>query len=467
MKLSALKPRSVTLLVILPVLLAGGITSAIAVHVLNTTLTTYLKDRAYTQIDIAASLALEKCEENFEDLLSLRLENDQAMIRTMKNDAVNHITDLKNRFPNLHFIIAEEGEGVVETTLPDSESTSYSKVSKIAKETIVPVTIGGKKGYAGGRYFPFFRLYIAAFVYEEDVFLPLAAGGRIITFSLAAVAAVFSGTLILVFFFFVRRPLMKLMAASGEVAKGKYPTISSSRKDEIGRLYSAFNSMVEDLEETGRREQAVFKELQESLEEKKVLLGEIHHRVKNNLNIVVSLLRLQSDYIDTPEKGKQALEESRSRVYSMALVHERLYKSENLSHIDIKSYVEYLAQDLVSLYAPEKSISLNLDIVEAELDITTAVPLGLIINEILTNSLIHAFPDRKEGHIFIRFALADEETYELDISDDGRGKTAAAYGREHQGLGLTLIELLTSQLDGELSTDASKGTRYCIRIPRK
>ncbi|MFP4179740.1 MAG: sensor histidine kinase [Spirochaetaceae bacterium] len=470
MKPTDLLPRTITLLVLLPVLAAGGITALVAVHFFNTSLSVRLEEQAAADLRLGTSLAMDICDDNLENILSLRLGNDRSMVETMKRDSLFKILELPDRLNHINFIVLENRNFIAGATLPEI-SNEELKLLPSPDDEVVELALDGGKGFAHSRYFPFFRWHIISFAYSDDFMVPLIAGRRAVYFSILAVFLVFTGTLLLVFFYGVKRPLTLLSKTSSRVAKGVYETIPTSRRDEIGELFSAYNSMVQDIEADRNREHEMVHRLQESekkiktsLKEKEVLLQEIHHRVKNNLNIVVSLLNLQSDYIVSPEDAKRALEVSKSRVYSMALVHERLYKSDNLSHIDMNPYVESMVSELTSLYLENEKVSVHTDIEDVVLDITKAVPMGLILNELVTNALLHAFCDGQEGVVEVMFNRTEKGGYRLEVHDNGCGLPENPPEGEEQHLGLMLIRLLAGQIDADLQVSSDEGTHYTITI---
>jgi two-component sensor histidine kinase len=212
-----------------------------------------------------------------------------------------------------------------------------------------------------------------------------------------------------------------------------------------------------------------------SLHEKETLLKEIHHRVKNNLQIISSLLNLQADQIDDPA-FKEKYRVSRDRIRSMALVHEKLYESENLSLIDFGDYVLSLAKSLNISYNPDNSrIAMKLDVAENEglFKIETAIPCGLILNELLSNSFKYAFLEENKGNISVFFGCIGEnradgksgknkKEYCLSVKDDGRGLPENLNPHEADSLGFQLITILTEQLDGKLSLNRKEGTEFSL-----
>jgi two-component sensor histidine kinase len=204
--------------------------------------------------------------------------------------------------------------------------------------------------------------------------------------------------------------------------------------------------------------------LKASLAEKEILLKEVHHRVKNNLQVISSLLHLQSRQIQDPATLELFLE-SQHRVKSMALVHERLYQTEGLSGVDCAEYVRELVGYLVRSYSATSSqIKLNVDVDPGSLGIDMAIPCGLIINELVSNSLKHAFPDGREGEILVQFHLARDGHCILVIGDNGVGLPAGLDpGSQASGsLGLQLVNRLVDQLEGSIELDRSVGTVFKI-----
>jgi len=203
-------------------------------------------------------------------------------------------------------------------------------------------------------------------------------------------------------------------------------------------------------------------QIKASLREKEVLLREIHHRVKNNLQIISTLLYLQSGYI----KDKQAFEmfnESINRIKSMALIHEKLYQFTDLGKIDVAEYIRELAADLFHSYGVKTDgIKLETHVREVLLSINTAIPCGLIINELVSNSLRHALPDAKKGKIYIDLSLDSDNMFTLIVSDNGVGFPKDLDFRNTETLGLQLVMTLVKQLKGTIELDRSGGTAFKI-----
>ncbi|WP_273566356.1 sensor histidine kinase [Maribacter halichondriae] len=203
----------------------------------------------------------------------------------------------------------------------------------------------------------------------------------------------------------------------------------------------------------------------QQMKEREILLKEIHHRVKNNLQTVSSLLSLQSRSIED-KKMKSLIKSSQNRVISMAMVHEMLYMRDDLSKIEYHSYVQELADYLVrSLKGTENHVKLNIDINDIKLGIDTAIPLGLLINEAITNALKYGIKDDAEGEIDIALKKGEGTDYVLNIGDNGVGFPESITYKNTKSLGLKLIHNLARQLKGSISRDVSKkGTYYIVKF---
>lgn len=196
-----------------------------------------------------------------------------------------------------------------------------------------------------------------------------------------------------------------------------------------------------------------------SLKEKEQLLKEVHHRVKNNLQIISSLLNLQSEHIQD-EKFLEVIRESKIRIASMALIHEMLYATKDFSHVKVNDYVSRLYQSIYRTFLGESDqVSFLLEVDEKlTFEIDTMIPLGLILNEIISNSMKYAFPDGKGT---IRLSITKtEQKYLLEVSDDGIGIPAEFQLQNAKSLGIQLIHMLSEQINAELSLDRSSGTCY-------
>lgn len=225
---------------------------------------------------------------------------------------------------------------------------------------------------------------------------------------------------------------------------------------ENGRLYA---SAQHELTERRRAEERIL----ESLHEKEVLLKEIHHRVKNNLQVIYSLLNLQAQYAQDPQT-LEALRDSQDRIRSMALIHEKLYQSANLADIDFGEYLRSLASHLHRSYASsDRTVRLVVETAPIRLPLDTALPCALIASELISNALKHAFVGRREGILRVRIGRQPGVIF-LEVADDGVGMPQAgpADGKDRATLGMHLVRGLVRQLDGNLVVTNGTGTRFVV-----
>ena len=196
--------------------------------------------------------------------------------------------------------------------------------------------------------------------------------------------------------------------------------------------------------------------------EKEALLKEVHHRVKNNLQIVTSLLNLQSNDLED-DRTKEIFLNSQDRINSMAMVHEMLYKTGDFKNVNYKTYSNTLIQNLVE--SRSHKLNVKLDVSDIFLNINTSIPLGLIINEIVMNSIKHGFKKSNEGTISLRIKNLSSSSYIMEIGDNGSGVTNELKDLPRTSLGLSLIDILIDQLNGSIKMDTSKkGINYIINF---
>ena len=191
------------------------------------------------------------------------------------------------------------------------------------------------------------------------------------------------------------------------------------------------------------------------LKNNELLLKEIHHRVKNNLEVVSSLLALQSAQIDDPNT-KETMLAGQNRVHSIGIVHQELYQGTNLGAVEMKDYFINLSESILDSFGAEKRVTIECAMDQLDVDIDTAVPLGLIVNELLTNTLKYAFPEGQPGKVRIKLQKQTDGALHLEVSDDGVGKSGITQGT---GFGGQLVSLLTQQLGGSMREEVKKGTR--------
>jgi PAS domain S-box-containing protein len=218
--------------------------------------------------------------------------------------------------------------------------------------------------------------------------------------------------------------------------------------------------LTEDITERKLAEDRIRKDLQE----KNILLQEVHHRVKNNMQVISSMLKLQASRIKDA-KVLDLFRNSQNRVKSMALIHERIYRSPDLASVDIEDYIRNLTRFLfINCNCDINKINLNVEVEKISVDMNKAIPLGLIINELISNVLKHAFPENGKGSLNIKFFKDKQGFHVLEVSDDGIGCDANLVLKNPQTLGLQLVHSLTDQLQGKLDFDSQNGTKFTIRF---
>jgi PAS domain S-box-containing protein len=199
----------------------------------------------------------------------------------------------------------------------------------------------------------------------------------------------------------------------------------------------------------------------ESVKEKEILLKEVHHRVKNNLQIINSILNLQSSYLTDP-KILEIITESQNRIRSMSYIHESLYQTKNFSSINFKDYIDNLITNLVYSYRVGSNVIINKDIQDIDLPLDYAIPCGLILNELVTNALKYAYPNNKKGMVNISILKNNENLIEMYIADNGIGLPKDFSIESTETLGLSLVHTLVDQIDGKLSVKNEVGTKFLI-----
>lgn len=223
-------------------------------------------------------------------------------------------------------------------------------------------------------------------------------------------------------------------------------------------VFEGFRGIIIDISDIKDAEEKIM----DSLKEKEVLLQEIHHRVKNNMQIISSLLSLQANHTDN-EETVEILKESRGRVKSMAMIHEKLYHGQNIGKLNMAEYLNNLVRDIVRFYStPSSDIDMDVDVEDIKLNIDTAIPMGLMVNEIVSNSTKYAFPN-KNGIITLKLKYVDDY-YLLYVSDNGIGLPEDLNIHESSTLGLKLINSLAIQLEGELEIKSNNGTSFLLKF---
>lgn len=202
--------------------------------------------------------------------------------------------------------------------------------------------------------------------------------------------------------------------------------------------------------------------VEQSLLEKETLLREIHHRVKNNLQIISSLLNIQSDNVNDPTV-LSSIKEGQSRVQAMSLIHQNLYQSEHLSNVDIETYLQELVVYLSDMFAGQnKDVEIEVDANKIEFDIDTAIPLGLIVNELVSNAYKYAFENQQKGKVQIGIKAINDTDYELNVKDNGKGLPNDFNPSKSKSLGLKLVKILSKQLRGKFKSSSDNGAVFVV-----
>jgi PAS domain S-box-containing protein len=233
----------------------------------------------------------------------------------------------------------------------------------------------------------------------------------------------------------------------------------------LNPIKDAFNNVIEvsgigfDITENKKNEERV----SQSLKEKEILLKEVHHRVKNNMQVISSILNLQSSYVKD-EYALSLLKECQNRIKSMAYIHESLYQTKNFEGVNFSEYISTLSKNLVHTYSVNtKNVKLVLNLSDLFLNLDLSIPCGLIINEIISNSLKYAFPSKKGGIIFVNLTVKNK-LVNIEIGDNGIGMPDHIDIKQTQTLGLQLVDTLIEQIDGSLKLERINGTKFIIKF---
>lgn len=205
------------------------------------------------------------------------------------------------------------------------------------------------------------------------------------------------------------------------------------------------------------------KALEHSLQEQKVLLAEVNHRVKNNLAVIVSLLNMQINSSKNKET-KNAIQVVHNRIMSMALVHQKMYQNKSAVAVELESYITELVSEIRNSMSLQQDIKVEMEVAPINIDISVAIPLGLILNEIITNAIKHAFDDTENPKIDIQLKKVNDQMIELTVKDNGKGMEIEKRN-EDVGMGLSLIEALTDQIDGKCDFENENGLVFHLSIP--
>jgi len=246
---------------------------------------------------------------------------------------------------------------------------------------------------------------------------------------------------------------------------GELQVINEQLEERVRQRTAELENTARHLEEEVGQRRAAEEVVRSQLEEKTVLLRELHHRVKNNLQLITSMLSIQSRKVTDPSL-QLALSESRNRIRTMSFIHEKLWAAQDLSRIDLDGLVRQIPSNLVSLYRlPPGTVAISMDISHSAVDINTAIPLGLVLNELFANSLKHAFPGGRTGEIVLRIQDG-KEGLSIWFTDNGIGLPQGYDWEDPDTVGFILINSLVQQLQGTIEKEPGTGTRFLIHVPK-
>ncbi len=317
----------------------------------------------------------------------------------------------------------------------DQAYIGIARIAKMGRFLLVNERLSDMLGYTADELYrkTFYELGVQAEVEKDLVDWDLLLDGKIQNFSRE----------------------QKYIRKDGELVNANV-TVSLVRDGNGNPNY--FVAVFEDITERKEYE----KQLEDSIKEKEVLLKEVHHRVKNNMQVISSILNLQSSYVDD-EVALDMLRESQDRIKSMSFVHESLYQSNKLAEVNFAEYIRNIARNLYHSYGRmEGGITMNYELQDIYMNLDTSIPCGLIINEIVSNSLKYAFLNREKGNILINFSKLSDGKLKLIICDDGIGLPENFDIENADSLGLQLVTTLTTQIGGELVIESKKGTSFSI-----
>jgi two-component sensor histidine kinase len=253
------------------------------------------------------------------------------------------------------------------------------------------------------------------------------------------------------------------------------PAITNELQSYKGLLFVSVTALLLYLTLRGQllrweQEAAARKQAQDALEaayhEKDILLKEVHHRVKNNLQLMTSLLSLQEKMLEDGTPQKDLFHDSHNRIRAMAIVHERLYRSQDFTAVDLGDYLQTLIRELAASSAPQ-GIEMAVDTPTLAIGIDDAIPVGLIVNELLTNAFKHAFPGGRTGKIAVTLRRKEDGNIELGIRDDGVGLPSQAQLSRGPSMGMMLVRSLTEQIGGNIDIASQRGTSIVITFPEQ
>ncbi len=321
---------------------------------------------------------------------------------------------------------------------------------------------GRKISYVVG--IPELQAYVGTGLYLNDVQTVVAGFLRNGIMTIVAVFLLLSLVLVFLFkpfysaYYALQKKFSAIAANPSQAPEELYSEmVPSKANSEVGMLMQNFQLMLTQLHH-------VRYQLEKSLKDKQILLKEVHHRVKNNLQIVSSLLKLQASNLADPDQ-QTALNESVHRIHSMSLIHEMIFSSDEFNEIEISSYIQKLVYSIFQGFRPESvQIALQFELESDVVEVEKAILCGLVINEMVTNALKHAFQNRDQGLIIVGYKKKAEQIL-FWVQDNGCGADPALLDTKLESLGVSLILSLVSQLHGKVQLEVTNGSRFLISLP--
>ncbi len=449
--------RRIIFQVMLPVVISGVFTTILLSTYFSRPLDRFMREQFDANLRLASRMGINICETYYQQILDFRLEENVEINRSYKTEALQEIRAISRQFPNVEMMVIKNRETVLAAStdldlkkwpLPDHAP---------GEDSILNARLSNNSIKSNIRYFPFWDWYIVSYISDKNYRAPIISANRLILFSTLGVFLIVFIVLMIVFNRSLLKPLNRLIVATKNVSEGKMIPVAPVQENEIGQLIQFFNEMIENLKTKEDR-------ITKSLHEKEILLKEIHHRVKNNLQIVNSLIALQSDNISDPHTLNH-LRDIEGRIKTMGIIHEQLYRSSDFSHIFLDDYLRELVGHLFLSYMmdPER-IHYEIQGDHFEIDLIPSIPCGLILNEIVSNAFKYAFPGSRTGNLFIEITRTNGGCT-ITVSDDGVGFPEGVDLREGGRLGMQLIASLVKQLNGTVDMKRNNGTEYIIAFP--
>ncbi len=391
-----------------------------------------------------------------------------ALVGYLNLDRLNGISDRVNIGDSGYALVVDR-EG---TLIAHPDRSLVAEQVNIRDNPAIAQGLAGKEGTVKADHRGKDQFYSVAFVHDpgwavgvvqpvSEALKPVAKGRRIILAG-AGLALLIGAFLALGVAGRIVRPIVLLAAHTKKIAGGDYASpIAGCGYQEMEKLAGHFRQMIDAVKS---REEA----LRNALGEKEVLLREIHHRVKNNMQTIASLLRMHARKIDDA-RLTEIVNDCRDRIAAMSLVHESLYQSDSLAKIDFETYLNKLCRNLGRAYhAGGKGVSVSVDRCDVGLNLDQGVAVGLVVSELISNAFKHAFHEKESGSVAINVKNIDDDRVEMIVADDGAGLPADLDIRKTSSLGLRLVGgIITREMGGTIDVENDNGAKFIIRFKIK